>query len=492
MVIYLFYPFYLIKCHLMSGRAGGRQRFIKILSKNKIIRKIILIITYPILNFNKSLKDQQKFILKVLFLAMLTLITNYSFNVLLNVAPPSLILLVLIVFSALYCNIFLIFIILQIMFGISKQYALLNKNSNSGCGAPPAALNLNFLQNDFKKLMETGPDSFNYLNGLENVSQSKESIVSFKDGKLIIGWRSPKRCGDYVPTLTNFLLKHREWLRGSASRPILYNGIGSALTIMLYYSAGGSGSALSAARLAVKLHLKALDKGPEADKYFHSLSDKQRADLLKVRMQTISRFKTTAGGGAGARVLVAFSLFGILKIISNYLLTKKSATSVTSLIPMFKNKGGAAGEASQPRSQPAAKIYNNKNNKPNKPNNKDFWKYFLLFILCFTITNILHFLGYSYITDLISIYKIGLILNLLFGYIIVYNSIAMYLVNYNPQREIEKHTIYKYLPKFTKNFLSLYDTNHPELIKAMNKLLIGGIVVSILIMVIINVVLLFI
>ena len=442
MVIYLFYPFYLIKCHLMSGRAGGRQRFIKILSKNKIIRKIILIITYPILNFNKSLKDQQKFIFKVLFLAMLTLITNYSFNVLLNVAPPSLILLVLIVFSALYCNIFLIFIILQIMFGISKQYALLNKNSNSGWGgASAAALNLNFLQNYFKKLMESGPDSFNYLNGLENVSQSKESIVSFKDGKLIIG---VKRCGDYVPTLTNFLLKHREWLRGSASRPILYNGIGSALTIMLYYSAGGSGSALSAARLAVKLHLKALDKGPEADKYFHSLSDKQRADLLKVRMQTISRFKTTAGG------------------------------------------------APQPRSQPAAKIYNNKNNKPNKPNNKDFWKYFLLFILCFTITNILHFLGYSYITDLISIYKIGLILNLLFGYIIVYNSIAMYLVNYNPQREIEKHTIYKYLPKFTKNFLSLYDTNHPELIKAMNKLLIGGIVVSILIMVIINVVLLFI
>ena len=463
----------------MSGRAGGRQRFIKILSKNKIIRKIILIITYPILNFNKSLKDQQKFILKVLFLAMLTLITNYSFNVLLNVAPPSLILLVLIVFSALYCNIFLIFIILQIMFGISKQYALLNKNSNSGCGAPPAALNLNFLQNDFKKLMESGPDSFNYLNGLENVSQSKESIVSFKDGKLIIGWRSPKRCGDYVPTLTNFLLKHRE-----GRSLILYNGIGSALTVMLYYSA-----ALSA-RLAVKLHLKALDKGPEADKYFHSLSDKQRADLLKVRMQTISRFKTTAGGGA--RVLVAFSLFGILKIISNYLLTKKSATSVTSLIPMFKNKGGPAGGAPQPRSQPAAKIYNNKNNKPNKPNNKDFWKYFLLFILCFTITNILHFLGYSYITDLISIYKIGLILNLLFGYIIVYNSIAMYLVNYNPQREIEKHTIYKYLPKFTKNFLSLYDTNHPELIKAMNKLLIGGIVVSILIMVIINVVLLFI
>ena len=419
--------------------------FIKSLSNIKIIRKIIFIISYPILNFNKSLKDQQKFILKVLFLAMLTLITNYSFNVLLNVAPPSLILLVLIVFSALYCNIFLIFIILQIMFGISKQYALLNKNSNSGWGgASAAALNLNFLQNYFKKLMESGPDSFNYLNGLENVSQSKESIVSFKDGKLIIGWRSPKRCGDYVPTLTNFLLKHREWLRGSASRPILYNGIGSALTIMLYYSAGGSGSALSAARLAVKLHLKALDKGPEADKYFHSLSDKQRADLLKVRMQTISRFKTTAGG------------------------------------------------APQPRSQPAAKIYNNKNNKPNKPNNKDFWKYFLLFILCFTITNILHFLGYSYITDLISIYKIGLILNLLFGYIIVYNSIAMYLVNYNPQREIEKHTIYKYLPKFTKNFLSLYDTNHPELIKAMNKLLIGGIVVSILIMVIINVVLLFI
>ena len=376
------------------------------------------------------------------------------------------------------------------MFGISKQYALLNKNSNSGCGAPPAALNLNFLQNDFKKLMESGPDSFNYLNGLENVSKSKESIVSFKDGKLIIGWRSPKRCGDYVPTLTNFLLKHREWLRGSASRPILYNGIGSALTIMLYYSAGGSGSALSAARLAVKLHLKALDKGPEADKYFHSLSDKQRADLLKVRMQTISRFKTTAGGGA--RVLVAFSLFGILKIISNYLLTKKSATSVTSLIPMFKNKGGPAGGAPQPRSQPAAKIYNNKNNKPNKPNNKDFWKYFLLFILCFTITNILHFLGYNDITDLISVYKIGLIINLLFGYIIVYNSIAMYLVNYNPQREIEKHKIYKYLPKFTKNFLSLYDTNHPELIKAMNKLLIGGIVVSILIMVIINVVLLFI
>ena len=416
--------------------------FIKSLSNIKIIRKIIFIISYPILNFNKSLKDQQKFILKVLFLAMLTLITNYSFNVLLNVAPPSLILLVLIVFSALYCNIFLIFIILQIMFGISKQYALLNKNSNSGWGgASAAALNLNFLQNYFKKLMESGPDSFNYLNGLENVSQSKESIVSFKDGKLIIGWRSPKRCGDYVPTLTNFLLKHREWLRGSASRPILYNGIGSALTIMLYYSAGGSGSA---ARLAVKLHLKALDKGLEADKYFHSLSDKQRADLLKVRMQTISRFKTTAGG------------------------------------------------APQPRSQPAAKIYNNKNNKPNKPNNKDFWKYFLLFILCFTITNILHFLGYSYITDLISIYKIGLILNLLFGYIIVYNSIAMYLVNYNPQREIEKHTIYKYLPKFTKNFLSLYDTNHPELIKAMNKLLIGGIVVSILIMVIINVVLLFI
>ena len=464
----------------MSGRAGGRQRFIKILSKNKIIRKIILIITYPILNFNKSLKDQQKFIFKVLSLAMLTLITNYSFNVLLNVAPPSLILLVLIVFSALYCNIFLIFIILQIMFGISKQYALLNKNSNSGWGgASAAALNLNFLQNYFKKLMESGPDSFNYLNGLENVSQSKESIVSFKDGKLIIGWRSPKRCGDYVPTLTNFLLKHRE-----GRSLILYHGIGSALTVMLYYSA-----ALSA-RLAVKLHLKALDKGPEADKYFHSLSDKQRADLLKVRMQTISRFKTTAGGGA--RVLVAFSLFGILKIISNYLLTKKSATSVTSLIPMFKNKGGAAGGAPQPRSQPAAKIYNNKNNKPNKPNNKDFWKYFLLFILCFTITNILHFLGYSYITDLISIYKIGLILNLLFGYIIVYNSIAMYLVNYNPQREIEKHTIYKYLPKFTKNFLSLYDTNHPELIKAMNKLLIGGIVVSILIMVIINVVLLFI
>ena len=215
-------------------------------------------------------------------------------------------------------------------------------------------------------------------------------------------------------------------------------------TLFLSQAGGGSGSALSAARLAVKLHLKALDKGPEADKYFHSLSDKQRADLLKVRMQTISRFKTTAGG------------------------------------------------APQPRSQPAAKIYNNKNNKPNKPNNKDFWKYFLLFILCFTITNILHFLGYSYITDLISIYKIGLILNLLFGYIIVYNSIAMYLVNYNPQREIEKHTIYKYLPKFTKNFLSLYDTNHPELIKAMNKLLIGGIVVSILIMVIINVVLLFI
>ena len=192
----------------MSGRAGGRQRFIKILSKNKIIRKIILIITYPILNFNKSLKDQQKFILKVLFLAMLTLITNYSFNVLLNVAPPSLILLVLIVFSALYCNIFLIFIILQIMFGISKQYALLNKNSNSGWGgASAAALNLNFLQNYFKKLMESGPDSFNYLNGLENVSQSKESIVSFKEGKLIIG---VKRSGDYVPTLTNFLLKNRE------------------------------------------------------------------------------------------------------------------------------------------------------------------------------------------------------------------------------------------------------------------------------------------
>ena len=114
----------------MSGRAGGRQRFIKILSKNKIIRKIILIITYPILNFNKSLKDQQKFILKVLFLAMLTLITNYSFNMLLNVAPPSLILLVLLIFSALYCNIFLIFMILQRSFSMSKQYVLLNKNSN--------------------------------------------------------------------------------------------------------------------------------------------------------------------------------------------------------------------------------------------------------------------------------------------------------------------------------------------------------------------------
>ena len=135
---------------------------------------------------------------------------------------------------------------------------------------------------------------------------------------------------------------------------------------------------------------------------------------------------------------------------------------------------------------------NNNNNKNNKPNNKDYWKYILLFILCFTITNILHFLGYNDITDLISVYKIGLIINLLFCHIIVYNSIAMYLVNYNPQRQIEEYKIYKYLPKSTKNFLSLYDTNHPELKKAMNKLLIGGIVISILIMVIINVVLLFI
>ena len=135
---------------------------------------------------------------------------------------------------------------------------------------------------------------------------------------------------------------------------------------------------------------------------------------------------------------------------------------------------------------------NNNNNKNNKPNNKGYWKYILLFILCFTITNILHFLGYNDITDLISVYKIGLIINLLFCNIIIYNSIAMYLVNFNPQRQIEKYKIYKYLPKSTKNFFSLYDTNHPELIKAINKLLIGGIVISILIMVIINVVLLFI
>lgn len=97
MVIYLFYPIYLIKCQLS---AGGLQRLIKNISKIKLLRKIIFIISYPILNFNKSLKDHQKFILKVLFFAMLTFLVNYNFNMLLKYP---LILLVLIVLGLRHC-----------------------------------------------------------------------------------------------------------------------------------------------------------------------------------------------------------------------------------------------------------------------------------------------------------------------------------------------------------------------------------------------------
>ena len=49
---------------------------------------------------------------------------------------------------------------------------------------------------------------------------------------------------------------------------------------------------------------------------------------------------------------------------------------------------------------------------------------------------------------------------------------------------------YKYLPKFVKNYINFYNITNPVLLNYFNKLLNLGIVVSILILIIVNLILL--
>ena len=104
---------------------------------------------------------------------------------------------------------------------------------------------------------------------------------------------------------------------------------------------------------------------------------------------------------------------------------------------------------------------------------------------------ILKVFGYNSITELISVYKIGFIFNLIFGYIILKCSIILLIVVYNPQEEIEKSKYYKYLPKSAKSFLSLYKTNNLFLRNEFNKTTVIAIALAILILMIVNITLLF-
>lgn len=153
------------------------------------------------------------------------------------------------------------------------------------------------------------------------------------------------------------------------------------------------------------------------------------------------------------------------------LANEKKSSQVVSLVPILKGSP--------------------KNN--NKLNNKGIftWKSILLYFSIVFMPIILKVFGYNSITELISVYKIGFIFNLIFGYIILKCSIILLIVVYNPQEEIEKSKYYKYLPKSAKSFLSLYKTNNLFLRNEFNKTTVIAIALAILILMIVNITLLF-
>lgn len=138
------------------------------------------------------------------------------------------------------------------------------------------------------------------------------------------------------------------------------------------------------------------------------------------------------------------------------------------------------------------KVNNNNNNKFNSNKEVIFtWKSLLLYFSIVFMPLILKAFGYNSITELISVYKIGIIFTLIFGHIIVKCIIILLIVVYNPQEQIEKSKYYKYLPNSIKSSLRQYQTNNLLLRNEFNKLTGVGIAVAILIIMIVNVILLF-
>lgn len=100
------------------------------------------------------------------------------------------------------------------------------------------------------------------------------------------------------------------------------------------------------------------------------------------------------------------------------------------------------------------KIYNNttKNNK-----NKFDWFQLLIIIGGFILFGLLDFFGINPITDLITIHKFCLIINLIFGLYIAYYAMTLFLMINSPQ-DFLNSKLFKYLPKFYKNYY-LYNIN---------------------------------
>ena len=118
-------------------------------------------------------------------------------------------------------------------------------------------------------------------------------------------------------------------------------------------------------------------------------------------------------------------------------------------------------------------------------------KYSLYFILWFLFSISIHYIGINKILEILNIYKIGLIINLLLSYLILYNTITMLIIIYTPLEQIENKKWFRFVPKFIKNYLSLYNVKNSVVVYYLFKLLLLGIVVSMLVLTVINILFLY-
>ena len=67
----------------------------------------------------------------------------------------------------------------------------------------------------------------------------------------------------------------------------------------------------------------------------------------------------------------------------------------------------------------------------------------------------------------------------------------MLIIIYTPLEQIENKKWFRFVPKFIKNYLSLYNVKNSVVVYYLFKLLLLGIVVSMLVLTVINILLLY-
>nr|YP_010470515.1 hypothetical protein N4M07_mgp049 [Inonotus hispidus]UVF38003.1 hypothetical protein [Inonotus hispidus] len=298
--------------------------------------------------------------------------------------------------------------------------------------------NTKFLTEVFKLITDnkSGFNNINKVYGLlssDGSASAKEEVVRLEGGKLIIDLN---KASQHVYNIFKYIIEHKQ--------DVALSTLGTGLTILFYY------------RSAVKLNARATEVLANELKL---LKDADRLRFLQSRQRTLSYFNSVGG------VLVAGALYGISAAISNHLSTQAKkqilAGSSSSLIGFIK-----------------------------KPKNFD-WLKFLIICVSIILYNLLQFLGVKNLSDLFNVSVFLLIFNLIFIFFIAYCSITVLLIIDYPHG-FESSKIFKYLPKFLKNYLiECNQIKDPILIKAYIKLYTGIIFMSTLFLTAINIVLLY-